>query len=228
MKPDTNRRRILVALECLSYDELMEYETPNIDALDPHPATAMGCTTRASVPALLGGFLPFCNLGNRCDKNHVDMHRSWTYPHFMTEYHEQNKLWLYCPNGWVAEIINPYLRDEIQQMITEHYAIPDREGEFEMMIDDFISRKPNQMKAGYFAYFHVMETHPPYYPVDCDIPRDTTDREEKEERRALAVKQVDKSLKRLIELDVEDLIITADHPRDHLGTQVFLATRVRE
>lgn len=225
MKPDTNRKRILVALECLSYEELMEYKTPNIDKLDPHRATSMGCTTRAAVPALLGGFLPFCQQDD-CEYDHIKMHRSWTYPHFLTAYKREGKLWLYCPNGWVAEYIDPYLRDEIKQLIRTHFAIPDREGEFEMMIDDFVKRSPNEMD-GYFAYFHVMETHPPYYPVDCDIPRNTKEREEREERRRLAVEQVDRSLKRLIDLDADDLIITADHPRDHLGTEVFLATRVR-
>lgn len=227
MKPDVDKKRLVVALECLSFDDLAKYDTPNIDSLDPHPATSMGCTTRAAVPALLGGFLPFCEYPpDKCGKGHRDMARGWTYPYFLTEYKKAGRLWLYCPNGWVAEYITPYLRREIKPWILKHYAIPDREGEFRLMIDDFLSRDPDSMD-GYFAYFHVMETHPPFYPVDCDIPRNTKNREEKEARRKMAVEQTDANLEYLMDLDVDELVVTADHAADHLNTRVFLATRCK-
>jgi len=220
VKPNVNRKRLMICIEAVSYDYLRSVPTPNIDSLDPHPAISMGCTTRATVPALLGGFLPSCELGNNCPKNHLEMLRRWTYPYFLTTYHQSGRLWLYAVNGWVAEYVTPFLNPIIRKLVIEHYAIADRRGEFKMMRDHFLSCDPDSL-PGYFAYFHVMETHPPYYPYG-EVP------DNPKEKKRIALQQVDRDLKPLLNLDVDELVITSDHEENYLGRRVFLATRVRE
>ena len=229
VKPDVNKKRLVICLECLSYDDLAEYHMPNIDSLDPHPATSAGCLTRATVPALLGGFLPVCEYEG-C--HHVGMRHEWTWPYFLRVYRNARRLWLDCPNGWVGELIEPFLRDELREMIVNHYAVPDRTGEFGLMRDHFLEFEP-ELK-GYFAYFQVMETHSPYYPEAQPYTETFAGKGEllmdeafMAERRKAAVEQVDRQLKPLINLGVDELVVTSDHEEDHLGRRVFLATRVR-
>jgi hypothetical protein len=229
-KPDVNKRRLVICLECLSYDDLQKYHTPQVDSLDPHPATSAGCTTRASVPALLGGFLPWCEYEG-C--HHYEMRRRWPWPFFMTTYWEANRLWVYCPNGWVIELLESFLRDELREMIIDRAGIPDRTGEFRLMRDHFLKYEPNL--EGYFAYFHIMETHRPYYPESEPYTETFSgktellyDEEFMARRKRKAVEEVDKLLRPLIDLEVDELVITSDHDEDHFNRRVFLATRVGE
>lgn len=218
MKPDVNRKKIMVAIECCSYDFLQSVHTPNIDSLDPHPAITRGNTTRAAVPALLGGFLPECKVEN-C--YHKKLASEWTYPWFLTEHKEANCLYLYCPNGWVLELITPFMQPELKRKVMEWNSRIEHVRELEEMIADFLKIEPSLNR--YFTYFHVMETHPPFYPP-TDTPKDE---EHDDQRQREALEYVDEALKPLIELDVDDLIVTADHGL-YGAMEVFLATRIKE
>lgn len=215
MKQDLNRKRIVVCLEAMTYDYLKDCNVPNIKSLGIHPATSFGGTTRASVAAMLGGFMPICQIKGCCRNEAL---RRWTYVWFLTDYFKANKLYLHIPNGWILELIEPFIRADLKPKIQKWMAYHDTKD----MIDDFLSRN---IKGGYYAFFHVMETHSPYYPDRRGI-------EDPKERRKAAVEYVDRILKPLIDLDTDDLVITADHWSGSFSTmkpfEVFLAARIRE
>ena len=105
-------RTILVAIECCEYEWLKKVNTPNIDSLElgPHPAYSFGATTRAAVPALLGGFLPKCTI-NDCAHNKV----RWTNPFFLTSLKKITNLYLGVPNGWALEYLLPFMNDDLRK-----------------------------------------------------------------------------------------------------------------
>lgn len=222
MRINTERKRVIVVIEYLSYDYLQKCNTPNIDSLDPHPAWSQGSTTRASVAAILGGFLPICAVKG-C--YHQKLFNKWTYPYTLTDYREKNALFLYVPNGWVLELLESYIRPDLKPLIQKWLSYHDTRD----MINDFLSRKEKRDGKGYYAYFHVMETHPPYYPEERGI-------EDREERRKAAVEYVDRILKPLIDLDCDDLIVTSDHNGGSLTSgslagehpiKIFMACRIK-
>jgi len=124
------------------------------------------------------------------------------------------------PNGWFMEFLKPFMPKWQWDMMV-HY---NKHGfDSKKMIEDFINRKPDN----YFAYFHIMETHPPFFDgTDTSLPK----REGREKVRRRAVEYVDKIIKPLIDLDC-NLIVTADHALGHgmfehnVAWDVFLATR---
>jgi len=220
------RKRIIVCLECTSYEILKKCNTPNIDSLNPHPAKSLGAMTRASVPWLLGGFLPHCEIPG-CPHNKG---LRWSRPFYLTEWKEKSNVFLYVPNGWVLEFLTPFMTEEFRRKILYWH---DRHAEQPtgQMVQDFLQIEP-KLKNGYLAYFHCMETHPPYYPpglpVQQNLPHD-----EMMKRRKLAIEYVDRAIAPLLKLDVDDLVITSDHNLAHGDWNedwfsVFLATRIRD
>jgi len=207
-------RLIMIVIECLSYEFLMKCDCPNIKSLDPHPAKSYGRTTRAAVGALLGGILPTC-LVPGCFHNRIRLQN----PFFLTDMRKTN-LYLYMPNGWFMEFLKAFMPDWLWKKMLYYNVHGFNSKE---MIDDFLSRVPED----YFAYFHIMETHPPFFDgTDTELPK----REGVMNVRKRAVEYVDKIIKPLIDLDC-NLIVTSDHnlahgPRDwETGLDVFLATR---
>lgn len=214
MKQDLNRKRIIVCLENANYNYLKTLNVPNIKSLGMHPACAFGGTTRASVAAMLGGFMPICQIEGCW---HKEAFKRWPYVWYLTDYFKANKLFLYIPNGWILELIEPFIRPDLKPKIQKWLAYHDSRD----MINDFLSRK---LKGGYFAYFHIMETHSPYYPDKRGI-------EDNAERRKAAFEYVDRIIKPLIDLDVDDLVVTADHGTGSFLTrkpfEVFIAARIK-
>jgi len=200
---------IVVVIECLEYSFLEECNTPNIDELRPHPAVSYGCTTRAAVPAILGGFLPECIY--KCDYHTF----KWQNPFFLTDLKRKTNLLLYINNGWAFELLANFMPEWLRKKNLDwhdrHADLPTKE-----MIDDFLSRSLDS----YFAYFHVMETHPPFY-----TPSGSHDRKE-------AVEWVDTQIGRLVELDYDCLVVCSDHALEHdvagsAGLKSFIAADVR-
>jgi len=220
------RKRIIVCLECTSYEFLKKCNTPNIDSLNPHPAKSLGGMTRAAVPWLLGGFLPHCEIPG-CPHNKG---LRWSRPFYLTEWKEKSSgVFLYVPNGWVLEFLTPFMTPEFRRKILYWH---DRHAEQPtgQMIEDFLQIEP-KLKNGYFAYFHCMETHPPFYPPGEQV-KEGEPVEERMRRRKLAVEYVDRAISPLLKLDVDDLVITSDHNLAHGSWNedwfsVFLATRIR-
>jgi len=205
----------MIVIECLEYDFLEKCNTPNIDSLNPHPAKSYGRTTRAGVGALLGGILPTC-LVKGCFHNTIRLQN----PFFLTNIKKKADVYLYMPNGWFLEFLLPFMPEWQRKMMLEY----NRKGfDTKAMIDDFLNRK----SENYFAYFHVMETHPPFFKgTDPELPK----REGHEKVRREAVEYVDKIIKPLIDLDCR-LVVTSDHAFGHrpenynTGLDVFIATK---
>ena len=219
------RKRIVICLECTSYDFLKKCHTPNIDSLNPHPAKSLGGITRAAVPWLLGGFLPHCEVPG-CPHNKG---LRWSRPFYLTEWKEKSNLFLYVPNGWVLEFLSPFMTPEFRKKILYWH---DRHAEQPtgQMIEDFLQIEP-KLENGYFAYFHCMETHPPFYPPG-PVKEEKPGSPEWWERRKRAVEYVDEAIAPLLKLDVDDLIVTADHniaygDWNEDWFSVFLATRIK-
>jgi len=207
-------RTIMICIECLEHDFLMKCNAPNIKSLDPHPAKSYGRTTRAAVGALLGGFLPTCTIPN-CFHNKIRLES----PFFLTDLKRKTNLFLYMPNGWFMEFLKPFMPNWLWDMMVYF----NRNGfDSRKMIEDFLSRKP----TNYFAYFHIMETHPPFFDGTGPCPKG----KEFVETRKRAVEYVDKIIKPLIDLDC-NLIVTSDHAMGHgmfeheTAWNVFIATR---
>jgi len=101
-------RVILIAIECLNYADLKNYHTPNIDSMEvgPCPAYSHGTTTRTAVAGLLGGILPNCMVK---DCSHTKV--SWTSPFFLTDLQKKTNLFIACPNGWILELLRPFMPD---------------------------------------------------------------------------------------------------------------------
>jgi len=144
---DIVRKRIVVCLECTSYDFLKKCHTPNIDSLNPHPAKSLGGMTRAAVPWLLGGFLPHCEVPG-CPHNKG---LRWSSPFYLSEWKRKSNLFLYIPNGWVLEFLTPFMTPEFRKKILywhERHA----EQPTGQMIEDFLQIEPKL--DSYFASFH--------------------------------------------------------------------------
>jgi len=73
------------------------------------------------------------------------------------------------------------------------------------MIEDFLHRVKG---SHYFAYFQVMETHPPFLDGTEEVKPGSP---EYYERRRRAVELADQYLKPLLNLDLDLLVVTADH-----------------
>lgn len=220
------RNKIIICLECLDYEYLKQCNTPNIDSLTPHPALSYGATTRASVPAILGGMLPICKIQG-CP--HVEQAKKMVDALLLTKYYTKGHLFLYVPNGWVYELLKAYMTPEFREKWwfwhNHHHLQPTK-----LMIEDFLQRLP-KLKKPYFAYFHCMETHPPFYPPG-EVKYYPAGSAEWWRRRKKAVEYVDKIIKPLLEVDCDDLVVTADHNIRHDvphpdGLNVFIATRIK-
>jgi hypothetical protein len=193
----------------------MKCNVPNIKSLNPHPAKSYGRTTRASVAALLGGFLPTCLVPN-CYHNRIKLEN----PFFLTDLKKKTEIFLYVPNGWIMEFLKPFMPGWLWNKMVFY----NKNGfNSEEMIKDFLNKKPEN----YFAYFHIMETHPPFFTGTGECPRG----EEFTETRRKAVEYVDKIIKPLIEID-GNVIVTSDHALGHnaynyeSGLDVFIATNL--
>jgi len=213
---------VYLVYECLDKEFLDKCHTPNIDTLEVHPAKSWARMTRGAVPLLLGGFLPTCDEKD-CYHNNFHMMD----PFFLSNVYKKMNLFLYISNGWVLEFFSDFIRPELRDKIMGWHRYHDTKA----MIEDFIEREPEL--DNYFAYFHVMETHPPFYHPPERMPKNMVDDKtvSREEHRRLAVEYVDKISKPLYDLDTDLLVVTADHnlasgPKWHTDHfNVFIATR---
>jgi len=207
---NTDRKRVIVVFEMLDYDYLQKCNTPNIDSLNPYPAWSYGATTRASVLAILGGFLPQPAIE---DHPNTGLFNKWTDPYTLTNYKNVNALFLYVPNGWITELLEPFIRPDLKRLVMKWHTYHDTRD----MINDFLKRKEKRgieglEKPGYYAYFHILETHDPFYPEERGIVG-------YDERRKASVEYCDRILKPLIDLEeIDDLIILSDHNGGGLQT----------
>jgi len=211
---------VFYVLECLDYEYLRYCNTPNIDSLNPHPALSFGATTAAAVPALLTGYTPTCIVDRKCPHNTIPRKLIRRTPFFLKE-HFKNNVYLYIPNGWTWQFLKPYLTPLMPKLKKWHYKFNTKE-----MIEDFLERKKPET---YFAYFHVMETHPPFLDgTRTDIKPGSP---EWWQRRRKAVELADKYLEPLLEMDDLDLLVVcADHNIAHdistcKGLEVFIAIK---
>jgi len=205
---------IFYVLECMDYEFLQECNTPTIDSLNPHPAYSYGCTTVASVPALLTGYTPICKIAPSCPHNTIPKKYLKRSPFFINNFKEK---YLYIPNGWVWWLLKPYLSNLMPKLKKWHERFNTRE-----MIEDFKRRPKGE---NYLAYFHVMETHPPFLEGLKQVKSGSP---EWLERRIKALELADRNLKLLLEEDYDLLIVTADHNLWHdithpKGFEVFIA-----
>ena len=77
-------------------------------------------------------------------------------------------------------------------------------------INKFLELEPDL--DSYFTYFHVQETHPPFFGGDDpELPR----REGRENVRRRAVEYADKLLSPLLKLDFDLLVVCGDHALGH-------------
>jgi len=98
------------------------------------------------------------------------------------------------------------------------------------MIEDFLE-KVYTLNKPYFAYFHCMETHPPFYPPGWDKKEKPGSPAEWVAKRKAAIEFVDKVIEPLLKIECDDLVITADHNIEHdlpntKALNVFIAMRV--
>lgn len=211
---------IYYVFECLDLEFLEQCNTPNIDSLDPHPAISPARMTRSSVPMLLGGFLPECKKED-CYHNKFRMMT----PFFLSRLKESANLYLYIPNGWILEFLSSYLRENIRKEVIHWHKLHNTRE----MVDNFISHNEDD----YFVYFHVMETHPPYYyPPERTVLNlgQNESKERQTEHRIRSIEHADEILGDVIKLNPDLLVVTSDHnltqgrwsPKDF---DVFLATK---
>lgn len=207
----------------LPYSFLQICNTPNIESLElgPHPAKSLGGMTRAAVPWLLGGFTPHCLVRGCRHNKGLGWGRNW----YLTDMKKQAiPIFLYVPNGWVLEFLTAFMTPAFKDKILKWHHNYNTKA----MIEDFINR--GELKE-YFAYFHVMETHMPFFPPN-ESPGDdkTMSKQEMAGKRKRAVEYIDSVIMPLINLDSEELVITSDH-NITLGEwspewfDVFIATR---
>jgi hypothetical protein len=211
-------RTIFICIECLDYDFLVECSAPNILSLDPHPALSWGATSRASIACLLAGIIPECKYSN-CHHNQI--RHKIANPFFLTDLKRRGvPLFLYCANGWGMELIYPFASRDIWKLLVKQNEQGFDDAE---LVEDFLSREPEKMDK-YFAYFHFMTTHPPFWDGRVGDPIRWEANARKE-----AVEFIDKLIKPLTKLDCS-LVATSDHHIDHdvhhnRILDVFIATK---
>ncbi len=212
-------RLIICVIECLEYDYLMKCNAPNIKSLNPHPSWSFGRTTRASVPAILGGLIPEC-IYRDCIHNKI--RKRLVNPFFLTDLKRKGiPTFLFIANGWAMEFLlffmPSWLRDEMIKQNKHGFN-----DEWNVRKACELARKHDK----FFIYLHMMSTHPSFFNgMDPDLPR----REGFDNVRRRAVEYVDKLIKPVIDLDA-DIIITSDHHIQHdywhpRVYDVFIATK---
>ena len=191
-------KTIFIVIECVDFDYLSSIRPKNIMSLEPHPARSFGATSRASIAAILGGFIPSCRYPN-CYHHQIHFQD----PFFLTNLKRDRFLYLAVPNGWALELLRPYIHDDLWSKLirlhNKHSPYTTRE-----LIEDFLKIEKDLDK--YFAYFHVMETHEPFYCPDNIVEYD--------ERRKAALLWIDEVIEPLLELDAFTLIMS-DHNLEH-------------
>ena len=213
---------VFYVLECTEYDFLMKCNVPNIKSLNPHPAWSWGRTTRASVPAMLGGLLPEC-IYRDCVHNKV--RQKLVNPFFLTDMKRKGiPTFLFIANGWALEFLTSFMPGWLREMVVRQNKTKFNTKEF---IDKFLELEPKL--DNYFAYFHVQETHPPFFGGDDPkLPK----REGFDNVRRRAVEYADSLLKPLLKLDLDLLAVTSDHHIQHdywhpRAYDVFIAMKGR-
>jgi len=209
---------IFYVVECLEYEFLERCDAPNIKSLEPHPAYSFGRNTRAAVAAILGGMIPECVYR---DCYHNEVRRRLTNPFFLTDLRRRGvPIFLFIANGWAMELLRHFMPDWLWEMCLRQNKSKFDTREF---IDRFLELEPDL--DSYFAYFHVQETHPPFFGGDEELPE-----EEYEDIRRRAVEYADELLTPLLKLDSDLLVVCGDHHIEHDGWhpksfETFVATR---
>jgi len=198
-------RVILIAVECLNYADLKNYHTPNIDSMEvgPCPAYSHGTTTRTAVAGLLGGILPNCMV-----KDCPHTKATWTSPFFLTDLQKKTNLFIACPNGWILELLRPFMPDWLWKKNLDWHG-RHQEQPSKMALDEF--ERANY--DNYFFYLHVMEDHPPFY---CPDFANVKDKLHPQERRKRAVEWTDREIiGRVLKYNYEQLVVVGDHALEH-------------
>jgi len=211
---------VFYVLECLDFQYLQTCRTPNIDYLNPHPALSFGATTSAAIPALLTGYLPTCTVDANCPHNTIPEELLPRDPYFLKKHFKEN-VYLYIPNGWVWGLIGSLLKPMMPKLKKWWESFNTAE-----MVDDFIKLHKG---GNFFAYFHVMETHPPFLEGRKKVEFGS---EEWLKRRKKGVELADESLKPLLGLDLDLLVVCSDHNLRHdvssaSALNTFIGTKYR-
>jgi len=206
---------VFYVLECMDYEYLMSCNAPVIKSLKPHPAYSYGATTAAAVHALLTGYTPTCAASPQCPHTQRPRKMIPPEPFFLKKF---KQLFLYIPNGWVFQFVQPYMKNLMPRLLEWHKVFNTK-----AMVEDFISRSKSD---DYFAYFQVMETHPPFLEGLKEVKPSSP---EWDARRRKAVEIADKCLELLLSVDYDLLVVCADHNIRHDfahpdGYKVFIAT----
>jgi len=194
-------RVIFFVLECTEYDFLQKCDTPNIKSMEIHPAWSWGRTTRASVSALLGGFLPECVYK---DCYHNKVREKLVNPFFLTDLKREGiPIFLFIANGWALEFLISFMPDWLRKEMLKQ----NKEG----FNDEWNIKKAVELADrhdSYFIYLHIMSTHPPFFDgVNTETPKG----EGFDNVRKKAVEYADTLLKPLLTLDLDLLVVTSDH-----------------
>jgi len=182
-------KRVIVILDSVSYDLLMETETPNIDSLgEVRLAYSHGSWTLPSIASLINGHPPACYGKKFIEPN----------PFLLREH----RILFYTSNDWVRLLLEAYRRIYCGiRVIFYDYRECINE-----MIDDLKTRR-----GSYLAFLHVMETHYPYTIYKGEKPPDTKDPKVLKERQKRALKYVDEALGRLFSIPNLAILVTSDH-----------------
>ena len=151
-------RLIFIVIEACDYQIVMNANMPNLQSLDPHPATAFGIASRPSTAAIVGGVIPVCNIAG-C--HHREIKQKLNSPFFLSAMSQITEKQLYlCPNGWSLEILLPWMSREQRELNFKwhdsHQQLPAKEE-----TDYFL--KERKKYDSYFAYIHYFESHAPFY-----------------------------------------------------------------
>jgi len=178
------------------------------------------------VAALLGGFIPTC-VYRDCHHRKI----KWENPFFIQQLREKTNLYIICPNGWALGLLLPFMDREQRELNLKLHDM--HEWLASEIALNWLKEKVKGKVNNYFIYFHVMETHPPFFTPETkgwkisEIERFR----DGEWRRRRALEWVDEFVVgEFLTWDYDCLIVTSDHALKHNcpeGLNVFIATDFR-
>lgn len=146
--------------------DIIEHQFPNLTKLQPHPAVAFGLGSRPSAAALMGGMLPVCQIP-QCD--HRKLREIWNSPWFLTlTHHITEKQYYLCTNGWIIEILLPWMDKEQRSHNLRWHDNP-KSCPSQDIVDYFLFDSDEY--DSYFAYLHFFESHWPFYSPEGEGDR---------------------------------------------------------
>lgn len=187
-------KRAIVILESISYDMLMETETPNIDSLgEIHLAYSHGSWTLPSITSLINGNPPATPGMVFMDAN----------PFLLRDH----TVYFYTSNSWIIVLLKAYLKIyPTVNLITYDYDEYTPE-----MIKDLKNRT-----GDYLAFLHVMETHAPYRTTKGEVLPEERDATVLRERQKSSLRYIDNVLAELFAMPVQ-ILLMSDHGENFNG-----------